>query len=324
MKKRKIIVIGGEQMSVQEVLDRLWYSNLDIEKVQVVGEGDRVGQIHEFKDSPALVISPEYMAEEDYDLAVMLTKMDNMEKVTSDMVFGNIPFIDMAGAFEPSADVPLLLPELNAFQLPTLPMIGVLPKGHLHALATIASILSNQCDVTGVTGLVVNGVSAAGSRSAMDELFEQTRSILGFSDVQKDHFPHQIAFNTFHDTKTELDSPVHHSILQYAMGCPDGSVSVDMAWTSHFVGVLGSIWIDFADQIDVKDVRRWIESEAGCVLTEDFGGALGVVGKDEISISNVKMVYNNGKRLTLRFGMDNLRRGLATSLIRLLEKVWMD
>jgi len=324
MENKKIILIGGKYFEVKEILSRFMAEKMYFKKIQIVGDDSLAGEIHEFRNEPVLVTHLKDMAEEGFDAAILLSSVKNLKKLTSDMVLGNIPLIDMADQFEPSEEIPILLPDCDQSKIEKLPMIGVLPTGEAHAVSSILYALRDVAKWKNITGFILQGVSKTGTQQGMDELFDQSRSILGFQDIEVEHLPHQIAYNTFHADQSAIYNSVLEACARNVCGNPDLNVSVDMAWGAYFVGLIGTLWLTSDEIINVNVISDTLKKSKGILPVKDFGGALGVVGKDEILIDGVSLAYNNSRQLLIRFGLDNLRRGLATSLSELLKKQWLE
>lgn len=326
MNDRKMILIGGGHLLVQEILDAIAHSALPVKKIQLVSEGDGIGEIYEFRNQPVLVIDVTDMIEEDYDVAILLSEMKDLEKITRDLVLGGVPLIDMANHFEASPEIPVLLPDSGITAKISLPMIGIIPVREAQALMTVLKALDtpdgNPISWKQATMFSLNGVSCMGSRQAMDELFDQTRNILGFSEVVSNQFPRQIAFNAFHRKGDRLADRILQSQSRYL--CQDLVVTCDRAWCGFFVGILGTLWMEADAPVQLEPVIRKLAQAADIQLRDDVEGALGIVGQDKLVISDVRTIQDNSCCLTLRFGMDNLLKGSASTLIRLLESAWME
>ncbi|MBN1879840.1 hypothetical protein JW823_06990 [bacterium] len=326
MTKRKLILIGGGHLLVQEILDRMSQSHLPIQKIQLLSDGERVGEIHEFRNQPILVSNACDMIEEGYDAAVLLSALKDLEKLTRDLVLAGVPLIDMCNHFKASADVPVMMPDSEQLESQNLPMISIIPILESQVLITVLKALNNVLGKTGIWRQAVvftlQGVSCEGSRQAMDELFDQTRHIIGFTEVEAVRFPRQIAFNAFHTLSGERNFQIiesHAGNLGHSM-----IVSADYAWCAFFVGLLGTLWLEADTPVSLNRIVDRLSKAPDIELRESIGGALAIVGQDKLIVSDIRIVPGNPRCLTLRFGMDNLQKGSASTLTRLLESVWME
>jgi aspartate-semialdehyde dehydrogenase len=324
MIKRKLIMIGGGYLTVQEILDTISRENLPIDKFQLLSEGERVGEIHDYRNQPLLVSNLDTMMEEGYDAAIVLSPVADLEKLTKALVLNKVPVLDMANRYHASGDLPVLIPDSISYCGQGLPMIGILPTGPAHALATLLHALKEAAPWIRVTLFTLQGVSLLGTRQGMDELFDQTRNIMGFTDIECASFPRQIAFNAFHCSHTKETCAVMESQARDIVRKPELRVVYDGAWCGFFVGILGTVWLESADNISVERVKHDLCKASGIDLKETVEGILAVVGHDTLVVGDVSCVPGSVGCLTLRFAMDNLRRGLATTLAALLKQVWME
>ncbi|HPQ38815.1 MAG TPA: hypothetical protein PLV45_00450 [bacterium] len=323
-KHRKLQIIGGGYLEVQEILNRIDEDRLPVMKVQIAAEGDRIGEIHEYGSEPLLVTPLGDITEGGYDAALLLSPIENLQKLTRCMVMGNTPLIDMAGQFEPGPEIPVLLPDMPDFDLHGLPMVSIVPTGFSHVITTLVHALGEAGSWQDITGCMVQGVSRMGSRQGMDELFDQIRAIMGFKEIEITSFPYQTAFNVFHAGVDDFRQRRVCEHVRYVAGNPGINVAVDCMWGSFFVGMIGTAWLRAAEPVDRDFVKSALTESLGFRLEDHFGGALEVVGSDTITLSNITVAEGDPCRLTLRFGMDNLRRGLATTISRLFRAAWSE
>lgn len=321
-KNRKIQIIGGGYLEVQEILDRFGEARLPIQAIQIAQHDTRVGEIHEFMGEPILVVNVDDLSDETYDAAILLSPITQWERLTREKVLGNTPLIDMAGHFTPGPNIPVLLPDLHSESIRSLPMIGVVPTGTAHAIASILKATGELASWRCITAFTVQGSARHGSRKAMDELFDQTRAILGFKDIECECFPRQLAFNVFHADPTDYRSSGIQAVARFVTSNPDLNVYTDHVWSGFFVGILGTCWLESSRTFDRNMIRERLSSINRFTWDDDWEGALSFVGCDEIFLREYDDRSETPSRLTLRFGMDNLRRGLSTTLVNLFNAVW--
>ncbi len=324
MKERKLMIIGGGHLCVQEILDKLSQVKIPIKKIQLLGEGERVGEIHEFGDQPLLVTDTKMMIEEDYDAAVFLSPVKDLESLTETLIVSKVPVLDMANLFKASTEAPVLLPDSITYKSLVLPRVAILPTGPAHALMTTLYALKNTACWKSATLFSLQGVSSLGTRQGMDELFDQTRNIMAFTDVECLSFPRQIAFNAFHCSNRIETLTVIESQARIICERPQITVAYDSAWCGFFVGLIGTIWLQASEKIHTEKVKEDLEKAKGIELKEAVEGILSVVGNENLVIGDISYFGESSDRLTLRFAMDNLQRGLATTLAVLLKQIWVE
>ncbi len=320
-KKQKIIIIGGESLHVQEILDALESRNFPVKKICLLAENDRCGQINEFRQEPLLVGRIEDIPESNYDFAVLLSEIETLRDVTTKLIKAGIILLDLSGSFSPSESVPVVFNEYWDMKSNSVPSLSVIPSPVAIACGLICKPIETLSPITRITACGIQGVSQQGSRKAMDELFDQTRHLLGFKDVQIDRFPKQIAFNAF---PVADPSNLENRTFREMNSFLDSGVSelnLDLFWSGFFVGLTGTIWIETASPLKKKDVEFALQAAPSVKYTgSDLPpGILDVVGKDYLIVGGLRYKKENPQSLTLRFTMDNLRKGFSTNLVQSLE-----
>src|SRR5437868_8437180 len=107
--------------------------------------------------------------------------------------------VDNSSAFRMDADVPLVVPEVNAKSVEL-----ALEPGGRRIIANpncstiqLVVVLKPLHDAAGLTSVVVStyqSVSGAGQKG-IDELDEQSRALFNLAEITSKKFPHRIAFN---------------------------------------------------------------------------------------------------------------------------------
>ena len=103
--------------------------------------------------------------------------------------------IDDSGVFRMEADVPLVVPEVNAQALGSMPRgIVSIPNCTTTPLVMAVKPLHDTVGVKRVVVTTFQSVSGTGA-AAMDELVTQTKDLMSFRDAKASVYPYQIAFN---------------------------------------------------------------------------------------------------------------------------------
>ena len=103
--------------------------------------------------------------------------------------------IDDSGVFRMDPQVPLVVPEVNAPALRSLPRgIVAIPNCTTTPLVMALKPLHDAVGVKRVVVTTFQSVSGTGA-AAMDELLDQTRALMAFREVKAEVYPYQIAFN---------------------------------------------------------------------------------------------------------------------------------
>ena len=237
--------------------------------------------------------------------------------------------IDNSSFYRMDPDVPLIVPQVNSNHLNNIkkniianPNCStaqlVLPLKPLHDLFIIKRIVvSTYQSVSG------------GGKAPMDELIEQSKSVLENKKVNLKNFTKQIAFNAiphidvFADdgyTKEEL------KMVNETKKILDNKI--DLTATCVRLPVLvshaESVNIEFEKPFTVEKVREALDNFEGCKVIDErsdggYSTPIEAEGRDETFISRIRedKTINNG--LNMWIVSDNLLRGAALNSVEIAE-----
>jgi len=237
--------------------------------------------------------------------------------------------IDNSSFYRMDPDVPLIVPQVNSEHLNKIkkniianPNCStaqlVLPLKPLHDLFIIKRIVvSTYQSVSG------------GGKAPMDELIEQTKSVLENKKIQSKNFTKQIAFNViphidlFADdgyTKEEL------KMVNETKKILDNKI--DLTATCVRLPVLvshsESVNIEFEKPFTIDKVREALDNFEGCKVIDErsdggYSTPFEAEGRDETFISRIRedKTINNG--LNMWIVSDNLLRGAALNSVEIAE-----
>jgi len=237
--------------------------------------------------------------------------------------------IDNSSYYRMDPDVPLVVPQVNSKDLNKINKNIIANPNCSTAQLVIA--LKPLHDLFIIKRIVVSTYQSVsgGGKAPMDELIEQTKSILNGKKVKSKNFIKQIAFNAipqidiFSDqgyTKEELKmtnetKKILDNKIDLTATCVRLPISV-----SHSE----SVNIQFEKPFTLEKIREALNSFEGCkVIDERIDGAymtpLEAEGKDETFISRIREDKTIKNGLNLWIVSDNLLRGAALNSVEIAE-----
>jgi aspartate-semialdehyde dehydrogenase len=245
--------------------------------------------------------------------------------------------IDNTSHFRMDPDVPLVVPEVNPEAIGEFRNKNIIANPNCSTIQLVVA-LKPLHDLAGIRRVVVStyqSVSGAG-KSAMDELFNQTKGIYMNQPESKfqENFPKQIAFNTIPHidsfmedgfTKEEWKMMVEtKKILDPKIRLTATCVRVPV-----FVGHAEAVNIEFENSISTKDAREALRAAEGVVVVdhrveEGYVTQAECAGEDPVYVSRIRddMTVENG--LSLWIVADNLRKGAALNTVQIAETLIRD
>ena len=176
-------------------------------------------------------------------------------------------------------------------------------------------------------------VSGAG-REAMDELFNQTRSVYVNDPITKEIFTKQIAFNCIPhidvfmedgSTKEEWKMVVEtRKILD-----PDIAVHATCVRVPVFIGHAEAVNVEFENPISVEQARAALKKAPGISVVDHRVDAGYVTpqesaGEDSVFVSRIRRDPTVKHGLGLWVVADNLRKGAALNAVQIAEILMRD
>jgi len=238
--------------------------------------------------------------------------------------------IDNSSLYRMEPDVPLIVPEVNADDIAGYTQRNIIANPNCSTAQMVVALkpLHDKARIKRVVVSTYQSVSGGG-REAMDELFNQTRSIFVNDPKEKEHFTKQIAFNVIPhidvfmrdgDTKEEWKMKVEtQKILDHRIEVTATCVRVPV-----FVGHAESINVEFHDPITDDEAREILRTAPGCMVVdkrEDEGYITPVecVGDYATYISRIRTDPTVDNGLNMWVVSDNLRKGAALNAVQIAE-----
>ena len=185
--------------------------------------------------------------------------------------------IDTSQLFAGDADVPLIVPEVNADDLAEYGQRGLVASPDAAAIAM--SIVLKPLHTAGVLKRVVASifepVSSAG-RAGIEELQQQTVELMSGRSVEPALFARRIAFNLIPQSGEFLgggasrDEQQTKDALRRLLDEPELGISVTRVRAPLFYGSAISMNVETADGMTAADARDGLRAAPGILLQDDL------------------------------------------------------
>jgi aspartate-semialdehyde dehydrogenase len=238
--------------------------------------------------------------------------------------------IDDSAVFRMDPAVPLVVPEVNARALNEASRrIIAIPNCTTTPLVMALKPLHEAAGIKRVVVTTFQSVSGTGA-AAMEELVEQTKSVLTFKEVKAEVYPYQIAFNllpqigSFGDggdcsEEIKIVRETQKILGERAMRITATTVRVPvMRCHSEVVNV------ELVRPLKPNDARAALAAMPGVIVFDDpvrklYPMPLDVSGKDEVFVGRIREDASVTNGLNLWVVSDNLRKGAALNAIQIAE-----
>jgi len=242
--------------------------------------------------------------------------------------------IDNSSCWRYEADIPLIVPEVNAHVLEDWAKdanrsnIIANPNCSTAQLVVVLKPLHEKWGIERVVVSTYQSVSGAG-KEAMDELWNQTKGIYVTDMPEPRKFTKQIAFNVIPHidvfmedgyTKEEWKLTAEtKKILDPKIRLTATAVRVPV-----FIGHGEAVNIEFASEVDEDEARNVLREAPGVLVVDkrEDGGyvtPVEVAGEDPVYVSRIRTDATVDNGLALWVVADNLRKGAALNTVQIAE-----
>ena len=330
----KVAVVGATGNVGREMLNILSERGFPADEGVVLASSRSQGKEVSYGDETLKVQALENYEFKDVDLALFSAGSGVSKEYGPKVGATGAIVIDNSSQFRMEPDVPLIVPEVNAHVLEDYMArndrrnIIANPNCSTAQLVVALKPLHDAASIKRVVVSTYQSVSGAGTE-AMDELFNQTRSIFVNDPSEPDKFTKQIAFNViphidvFMDdgsTKEEWKMVAEtKKILDKKIKLTATCVRVPV-----FVGHSEAVNIEFEKSLSADQARNVLREAPGCLVVdkhEDGGYVTPVecVGDYATYISRVREDATIDNGLNIWVVSDNLRKGAALNTVQIAE-----
>src|SRR5579871_3500818 len=238
--------------------------------------------------------------------------------------------IDNSSAWRYDADVPLIVPEVNADAIVGFTKKNIIANPNCSTAQLVVALkpLHDRARIKRVVVATYQSVSGAG-KEAMDELFTQARAVFVADPIEPKKFPKRIAFNLIPQidvfmedgfTKEEWKMMVEtKKILDPKIKLVATCVRVPV-----FISHSEAVAIEFETPLSADEARAILHNAPGCLVIDrhEPGGYVTpheCVGDDATYISRIREDPTVENGLVLWCVSDNLRKGAALNAVQIAE-----
>jgi len=240
--------------------------------------------------------------------------------------------IDNSSCWRYDADVPLVVPEVNADAVAgfTKKNIVANPNCSTAQLVVVLKPLHDRAKIKRVVVATYQSVSGAG-KEAMDELWDQTKGIFVTEPPEPKKFTKQIAFNVIPHIDIFLDdgstkeewkmSAETKKILD-----PKIKLTVTCVRVPVFVGHSEAVNVEFEEPITAEEARKILREAPGVLVVDKHepGGyvtPIECVGDYATFVSRIRKDQTLDNGLSFWVVSDNLRKGAALNTVQIAETI---
>ena len=239
--------------------------------------------------------------------------------------------VDNSSQWRMDPDVPLVVPEVNPHAIAQYTKKGIIANPNCSTIQMVVPLkpIHQKFKIKRVVVSTYQAVSGTGKK-AVDELFDQTRAILNFQEIENKVYPHQIAFNCLPHIDVFLDNGYSKEEVKMVNETrkilEDDSIGITATTVRVpvFYSHSESVNIETHQTISAAEVRTLLEKEPGVVVVDDleknlYPLAIDAAGRDEIFVGRIREDESIPNGINMWVVADNIRKGAATNATQIAE-----
>ncbi len=240
--------------------------------------------------------------------------------------------IDNSSAFRRDDAVPLVVPEVNAHALDSVPK-GIIANPNCSTIQMVVALepLRKLAKIQRVVVCTYQAISGAG-HSALSELSAQNQALLKKYAMPTNEIGKQLAGNVLMEWSRDLESGYQEEELKMVFETrkimEDESIRVTPTAVRVPVanGHSESLAIEFDRAVTPEEVREALKGAAGIALMDNFAEGiyptpLDASGKDPVFVGRIREDIGNPGGICMWVVADNLRKGAALNAVQILERL---
>lgn len=238
--------------------------------------------------------------------------------------------VDNTSAFRMVPDIPLVVPEVNAEAIKLYKNKGIIANPNCSTIQMVVALKPIH-DAVRIKRIVVStyqAVSGTGKK-AIDELEQQTASLMNGKEPQVKVYPHQIAFNCLPQIDVFVDNGYTKEEMKMVNETkkimdPSIAVTATTVRVPVFYSHSESVNIETEKKITPDEVRTLLSKAPGVKVIDDpkeraYPLAIHAAGKDDTYVGRIREDESIPNGINMWVVSDNLRKGAALNAVQIAE-----
>ena len=326
----KVAVVGATGNVGREMLEILAERSFPADEVIALASRRSLGSEVSYGDRTLKCKALEHYDFSDVDICLMSAGSAVSKEWSPKIAAAGAVVIDNSSCWRYDADVPLVVPEVNADAVAGFRKKGIIANPNCSTAQLVVALkpLHEKARIKRVVVATYQSVSGAG-KEAMDELFAQTKAVFTMDEVESKKFPKRMAFNVIPHIDVFLDDGFTKEEWKMVVETkkildPKIKLVATCVRVPVFIGHSEAVNIEFEEPITADEAREILRNAPGCIVIDkrEAGGyatPYEAAGEDATYISRIREDPTVENGLSLWCVSDNLRKGAALNAIQIAE-----
>jgi aspartate-semialdehyde dehydrogenase len=325
----RVAIVGATGAVGIEMLHVMERRNFPVASVKLLASARSAGKTHRFHRQEIAAQTLGINSFEDIDLAFFSAGAAISREFAPIAVQSGAVVIDNSSAFRMQENVPLVIPEINGGDVAR--HEGIIANPNCTTAITLMALypLHRKFRVKRIFASSYQAVSGAGAL-AIEELKQQAKAVVTGKPIEREVFPHQIAFNVIPQVDSFLDSGYTKEEMKMQnegrriMHLPSFKASVTCVRVPVFRAHSIAVSAEFQERVTVVEAREAFVSFRGIELRDDptdnvYPMPLDYAGEDVCAVGRLRIDSALENGLAFWVCGDQLLKGAALNAVQIAE-----
>ena len=335
-KKFNVVVAGATGAVGNQMITCLEERNFPVGKIKLLASSRSKGRELTFREQAVKV---EEMTKDSFkgmDIALFSAGGGTSAHFAPYAAKAGCVVVDNSSAWRMDPDVPLVVPEVNPHAVAGYTKKGIIANPNCSTIQMVVALnpIHQKYRIKRVVVSTYQAVSGTGIK-AMDELSDQTRMILNFSDPESKVYPHRIAFNclphidVFQENGYTKEEMKMLNETRKIMGDDSIQVTATTVRVPVFYGHSEAVNIETEAPISAEDVKAILAEAPGVKVVDDpsrnvYPMPIYAAGQDLTYVGRIRKDFSISNGINMWIVADNIRKGAATNTVQIAELLVRD
>ena len=328
-KKYNVAVVGATGAVGTEMLSILEERKFPINEIRPLASEKSEGTRIKFNGKSVTVQKLTEQSFDGIDFALFSAGGSRSAEFAPHAVKAGAVVVDNSSNFRMDDDVPLVVPEVNPEAAKAHKGIIANPNCSTIQMVVALKPLHDYAKIKRVVVSTYQSVSGSGKK-AIDELANQTKSLLSLQEIEKNVYSQQIAFNCLPHIDVFLQNGYTKEEMKMVNETrkifEDNSIEVSptAVRVPVFYAHSESINLEFEREITAEKAKELLENAPGVTIEDDavedlYPMAITAAGQDDVFVGRIREDLTIPNGLNIWVVSDNIRKGAALNAVQIAE-----
>jgi aspartate-semialdehyde dehydrogenase len=335
-KKFNVALAGATGAVGNQMITCLEERNFPVGKIKLLASSRSKGRELSFRDRPVKVEEMTEASFKDMDIALFSAGGGTSQHFAPYAAKAGCVVVDNSSAWRMDPDVPLVVPEVNPHAVAEYTKKGIIANPNCSTIQMVVALhpIHQKYRIKRVVVSTYQAVSGTGVK-AMDELSDQTRAIMNFSNSKTRVYPHPIAFNclphidVFQENGYTKEEMKMLNETRKIMQDDSLQVTATTVRVPVFYGHSEAVNIETELPVSAEEVKSLLAEAPGVKVVDDpsknvYPMPIHAAGQDLTYVGRIRKDFSIPNGINMWIVADNIRKGAATNTVQIAELLAKD